>query len=193
MVENTSSWFSWLFSQIEPSDWVNMIAIFASTFIGIVSIIIAVLTLRQNQKMIENSTRPYISVYGTTIKLDTFHFYLIVKNFGASSAIITKFQSNVNLHPYSYLPSINPFSHIIGTCILPGQTFKCPINHVSLLRDHSEIRIKIEYKSEIRSYSDEIILNLEIFRDTPSISSSKGSDDLHTISLAIQDIATRGI
>lgn len=188
-----TSWFSWLFSQIDASDWVSIIAILASTLVGIISIIIAILTLHQNHKMLENSTRPYVSVYGATAKIDTLRFYLVVKNFGTSSAIITKFQPNINLRPYSYLEIVDPFSHILGTSILPGQAFKCPLNHVFLLRDHSKICINIEYKSDLKTYSEKIVLNLEVFKDTPHISSSKDNDDLRTISLAIQDIATRDI
>ena len=40
------------------SDWIEFCGVLVSMFIGIVSIVVAVLTLRQNSKMIAESTRP---------------------------------------------------------------------------------------------------------------------------------------
>ena len=45
------------------SDIIEIIGIIASTTVSIVAIVISLITLKQNNKMIEESTRPVISIY----------------------------------------------------------------------------------------------------------------------------------
>ena len=70
---------------LTTSDVIDLIGIFASLFIGVIAIIISILSLRQNSKMIEESTRPNIQIY--PVFLDDF-FYIIIRNFGNSEAVI---------------------------------------------------------------------------------------------------------
>lgn len=51
-----------MFEFFTISDWIQFIGVMVSFAVGIASIIIAVITLRQNSKMIAESTRPYIVV-----------------------------------------------------------------------------------------------------------------------------------
>ena len=46
------------------TDIIEIIGIIASTTVSIVAIVISVMTLKQNNKMIEESTRPYVVVCG---------------------------------------------------------------------------------------------------------------------------------
>lgn len=73
------------------SDWITLFGILASTVVSIVSVVIAVLTLRQNSKMIHDSTRPYITLYYTTVSGASYRGYFVVKNFGQTGAYITDF------------------------------------------------------------------------------------------------------
>ena len=52
-----------LFSQLTTTDYVQIIGIILSFLIGIIAIVISIATLKQNNKMIEESTRPFICIY----------------------------------------------------------------------------------------------------------------------------------
>ena len=67
---------------------VNIILCILSFILAVISVVTVVITLRQNNKMIEESTRPVISIYTDEINAGNPFFYLIVKNFGKSPAYI---------------------------------------------------------------------------------------------------------
>ena len=67
------------------SDIIEIAGIIASTITSIIAIAISVKTLRQNNKMLEESTRPNIQIY--SIYSDTI-VYIMIKNFGQSSCTI---------------------------------------------------------------------------------------------------------
>lgn len=73
------------------TDWINLTLTIASFALAAISVISVILTLQQNNRMIENSTRPYISLYGESTTFSAFQFYLVIRNFGQSSALITNF------------------------------------------------------------------------------------------------------
>lgn len=56
-----------------------------TVFTAIASVIIANKTLNQNSKMIENSTRPYLVIYGEVVHFQNMGYILILKNCGASA------------------------------------------------------------------------------------------------------------
>ena len=61
---------------MEASDWINMSLSILSFILAAISVITVVLTLRQNNKMIEESSRPYISVYGDETNFSSPQFYI---------------------------------------------------------------------------------------------------------------------
>lgn len=144
-----------------------------TAIVGIASIIIAVLTLRQNNKMIESSTRPVVKVYLTQTYIQAVHHYLILKNFGASSATITKFEfdCDFDLSKISYEDVGKPFSHIVGTELAPSQSIHTSLAviqsklHISEWHKNNEqpltFTIHVEYLSESgKKYSDKSLINL---------------------------------
>lgn len=70
----------------------NIVLCVLSSILVAISVVTVVITLRQNSKMIEESTRSAISIYTGEINTGTPFFYLIIKNFGKSPAYITKFE-----------------------------------------------------------------------------------------------------
>ena len=79
------------FNSLNPSDIIQLFGIIASLITSIVAITISLVTLRQNSKMIEDASRPIISIYGESINPGSPVFYIVIKNFGSSSAYITQF------------------------------------------------------------------------------------------------------
>ena len=49
---------------MQITDWINVILCILSFALAIISVITVIITLRQNNKMIENTRRPYIVIYG---------------------------------------------------------------------------------------------------------------------------------
>ena len=50
-------------AKLSPSDIIQICGIIASLLTSIIAIVISLVTLLQNSKMIENATRPYITIY----------------------------------------------------------------------------------------------------------------------------------
>ena len=73
---------------MDVSTIVNIILCILSFILAVISVVTVVITLRQSNKMIEESTRPVISIYTDEINVGNPFFYLIVKNFGKSPAYI---------------------------------------------------------------------------------------------------------
>lgn len=95
---------------MQISDWINVVLCVLSFFLAVISVVTVVITLRQNQKMIENSTRPYIAISYETICVapNKNNRYIVVKNYGQSAAEIKDvscigLQSTLLLHQFNLL------------------------------------------------------------------------------------------
>ena len=81
--------------------------------------------------MIEESTRPFISVYTDEINAGDPFFYLVVKNFGKSTAYITKFEYDFKFsmdaikirNDRDYLQQLN------NAVLAPGQSRICTLDY----------------------------------------------------------------
>lgn len=70
---------------MNTTDTINLFLASITTVTAIVSIAISIYTLRQNNRMVEESTRPFIVIYFTYV--DSLG-YFIIKNEGNSLAVI---------------------------------------------------------------------------------------------------------
>ena len=86
---------------MQITDWINVILCILSFALAVISVITVIITLRQNNKMIENTTRPYIVIYGKVTNFQNPAYYLIIKNMGQSGAEITNFKCSIDLLKYS--------------------------------------------------------------------------------------------
>ena len=82
---------------MNTSDIIQLIGILISLATSIAAIMISVKSLKQNSKMIEESTRPYISIYGASTYIGSSDYYIVLKNFGQSSATIHEFLYDFDL------------------------------------------------------------------------------------------------
>lgn len=111
------------FKYLTASDWVQLVGIIASLITSIVAIWISVKTLNQNNKMIEDSTRPVISIYSRYLdgKL-----YIITKNFGNSSCTIDYIHSDMNItEEENQGIKGNPFEKAKGATLPPNGQMIC--------------------------------------------------------------------
>lgn len=173
------------------SDLVQMAGILVSLLTGLIAIFISVVTLRQNNRMIENSSRPYVAIYTGITNFQSPSYYIIVKNFGQSGAYITEFFCDYDLSQYSYNENHVPFSHMSGTFLAPGQTFSCNIDPLKLFEDVHPLTFNVKYQFGEKTYKDTFILNVEADADIVHTRACSTNKELSIISYALQDIAEK--
>lgn len=173
------------------SDWINAALAAMSFILALVSIKIAIDTLRQNREMIENATRPYLSIYGAVTNFQGPQYYLVLRNFGQSAALITKFTSSVDLAVCSESKDGVPFEHIVGFTLAPNQAIQVPVDYSKLVQTTQELTITIDYLFGKKRYSETVVINLSAHADYPITRASTNGAELKIISYTLQDIATR--
>lgn len=72
---------------------VNIILSVLSFALAAISVVTVVITLKQNNKMLESNSRPYIVAYLVYQEAPS-HIYLCIKNFGKTSAIVKSLDIN---------------------------------------------------------------------------------------------------
>lgn len=176
---------------LTPSDIIEIISIIASLITSIVAIVISLKALRQNSEMIEESTRPYLSMYISHIFCTDCIDYLVLKNFGNSSAIIKQFECNADLSIGTYDVGRTPFEHIVGQTICPGQSLNVPLRIHKICSQTHSLSFLIEYSSGRKLYKDNIGINLESLSDASIMSADPDGRELEAISRSLQDICEK--
>lgn len=109
------------------SDVIEIVGIITSLITSIVAIAISVKTLKQNSRMIEDSTRPCIQIYPVYINSV---IYIVIKNFGSSEAYIDEITCS---HKFTSKETMDDdlgseiFSRMNGAIFSPGYSIKCPL------------------------------------------------------------------
>lgn len=176
---------------MQISDWINVVLCIMSFVLAVVSVGTVVITLRQNHRMIENATRPYLALYGAITNFQSPQYYLVLRNFGQSSAKITKFTSSVDLSICSDSKVATPFEHIVGFSLAPNQALQVPVEYMKLIQLTQEIVIHLEYSSGENHYSETSVINLAAHADFPISRSATDRAELKIISYTLQDMAIR--
>lgn len=147
------------------SDKIQLALLITTIFIGIFSIVISIFTLRSSNKMIEESTRPYLCIYLQAINSGTLHFYVIIKNFGSSGAKITKFIPEFDLEKLKALDKQKkPFDKIQGTFLAPNQKLYTTIFNIDFKSMPNIMNFEIEYATTSgKTYSDTFTVNKDVF------------------------------
>jgi hypothetical protein len=161
--------------------------------IAVISIVIATLTLVQNSKMIESSKRPYISVYIDTVNVASPYCYVIMKNTGVSSALITDINYPLELLKFGY-GSRDPFANLIGATLAPSQKVFLIIEPKKLHDLYNElprIDFKISYSYGSKNYTEINNLKFDIFSGELSLRASRPNNEMQTISYSLQELIER--
>ena len=171
---------------------VNICLGISSFLLALISVVILIVTIRQNHLMLENESRAYLSVYGDTTNCQGITFYLILKNFGKSNALITSLECDTDLSSFSYIEKLIPFSHMAGCSIAPGQSFKCALKQFPLFTSGIQsINFRISYESNRKKYSEIYCISLSSFSDLIQTNASSSDNELKIISNTLQDINRR--
>lgn len=140
----------------------SLILTIITSLTSVVAIVISLLTLRQNSIMIENSTRPCIGVYGLSVYVRSPSYYIVVKNFGQSSAHIDSFSCDIDLSKISRHNELVPFSNIEGTTMMSGQTYRAAIDFSKVESEKIQLlTFLVSYSSGHHTYRDSISLKID--------------------------------
>lgn len=171
---------------------VNIALCILSFVLAAISVITVVITLRQNNKMIEESTRPTISVYTDEINAGNPFFYLIVKNFGKSTAYITKFEYDFDFTGCYKIKNDKDYLKGLNNAVLaPGQSRICTLDYAKI---NKEVTFTLEYHSEAnRVYSDKFTIDLKAGVSMPYGKVATEGKELRTISYALQEMLQKNL
>ena len=174
------------------SDYINIILCILSFFLAVISVVTVVLTLKQNQKMIENSTRPYVVATGQVTFFQDPAFYLVLKNYGNSGAKIINFDCSIDLSKYSYSNTVTPFANINNTFIAPKQSIVCTLDNRKMARDNVNVfQVEICYSNSIDIYKDICTVNFSAYADNVHTRAATEGKELKIISYTLQDLVEK--
>ena len=143
---------------MDVSTIVNIILCVLSFILAAISVVTVVITLRQNNKMIEESTRPFISVYTDEINAGNPFFYLVIKNFGKSTAYITKFEYDFDFNGCYKIRNDRDYLQQLNNAVLaPGQSRICTLDYQRIDRcviSDSSCRIAARWMSSMVSWTN---------------------------------------
>lgn len=161
-----------------------------SSLIALIAVVISIATLQQNRNMLEESTRPYITVYVTETNFQNSTKYLVVKNFGQTGALITKFKTNPDLLIYSRLPDFRPFGKIENSFLAPDQSHVCNIDFKKA-RENCIVSFEMSYSTKYKTYTDSVTLNLTAESENLTSRASTKDEELAIISYTLQSLVER--
>lgn len=170
-------------------DW-NIIASVLSALVGIISVIIAVLTLQQNNKMIEESTRPYVAIYLGYANFQNSNLYLVIKNFGSTGATIDSFKPSFDIGTISHIESKPLFEGIENSFIAPNQSYRAVID-LHKLKEKTTEEFFIKYSTPFKSYEETFKINFGSYSNIVVTRASTKENELKIISYSLQDIAEK--
>ena len=171
---------------------VNIILCILSFILAVISVVTVIITLRQNNKMIEESTRPIITIYTDEINVGTPIFYLVIKNFGKSAAVITDISYDFDFsNCYRINNGRDYLKELKNAMLAPGQSRVCMLDYKKV---NKEVTFKIEYKSGSgNSYSETINLDLKAGVTMPTSKVNTENKELRTISYALQEMIQKNL
>lgn len=171
---------------------VNVILCVLSFLLAAISVVTVVITLRQNNKMIEESTRPVISVYTDEINAGNPFFYLIVRNFGKSPAYITKFEYDFDFKGCYKIRNDRDYLEGLNNAVLaPGQSRICTLDYAKI---DKEVTFTLEYHSGAKKvYSDKFTIDLKAGVSMPYGKVATEVKELRTISYTLQEMLQKNL
>ena len=173
------------------SDWINIVLCVLSFALAVISVITVVITLKQNNKMIKNSTRPYVVLTCQVTNFQTPALYLVLKNYGNSGAKITSFSPNIDLKQYSFHNDYTPFEMIEGTFIAPNQSIICNLDTKKLVQQNETFEVKIEYTDGINNYCELYPINFKAYMHNIQTRVATKDKELKIISYTLQDLVEK--
>lgn len=169
------------------SDMINLGLAIASFLLATISIVTVIITLLQNKKMIENSTRPYITVmYETITRPAELCRYIVLKNFGQTAAKITAMECTGDTNE----AFLTQFENVEGLTLAPSQRllyFYGGPNTESV----DVVSFKYSYQAGRKIYHEDV--TLQLIAGASVRRSGRTTPDTTSAAYALQEIVERMI
>ena len=177
---------------IDIATRVNIWLCVFSIFLAAISIVTVIITLRQNTKMIEASTRPVISIYPQEINCGDPELYLVIRNFGQSTAYFTRFDYDTNLVGCYRVNSPKDYLREMERSVLaPGQSHICMLDYHKI---PETVEFYVEYKSDVGNlYSSHFCVSVKAGTCMPHGKMCTKDKELKTISYTLQEMLQKSI
>ena len=177
---------------LTPSDIINVVLCILSFILAAISVITVVVTLRQNSKMIESSTRPYLVIYGQVANFQNPSFYLVLKNFGQSAATIHYLNCDQDLKDYAYHTERTPLGCLEGVLVAPQQKILCNLDPQKMVTKNLEkLSFEVKYSSGTKVYTEHYSVSFEAFRQNVQTRAATQDKELKIISYTLQDMVEK--
>lgn len=173
------------------SDKINIFLAVSSLLVAVISIFVSLFTLRQNSKMIENASRPYIVAYSGVVNCQSSQCILVLKNFGNSSAVIKSLKISSSISNYLVFPGKLPFAGIEGLSFAPSQAMRCSLKYPKFDSGIKPIEISIEYTASKKHYFETFTINPAAENSNCITRASTENKELRNISYSLQDITEK--
>lgn len=164
----------------------------SSFVLAVISVITVIVSIRQNNRMLEASTRPNITVYFDYSQMGEPIGYFVIKNFGNSSGKITSLTYNeiVKMQPTNLCDVTNVLNGMIGNSVAPSQKFMIPIKLSESPDGISTFDITyLDSSKNKKPYTEHIEINIKQYG---KLSKSRiAYKDDKALSYPLQEIAER--
>ncbi len=175
---------------MNSSDIIGLISIAVGTITSIVSIYIAVKSLKQTNKSIIDANRSDVVVYSDYIQVDSKRMnYLIIKNFGRTSAVI----DSVEFSNDDFYAKHKPFYNLSNCSIAPNQSYSSRVLYKK--NPYISFEVTIKYHDNIASYNKTFPINTEaIAKQLVNLTTSSNQGTLEkTISTIGQEFLRKNL
>ena len=118
-------------------------------------------------------------------------FYIVIKNFGSSSAYITQFEYDFDFNS-AYLADKGKdyLKDLTNSVIAPGQSRICALEYSALDRP---ITFKLSYSSGVKTYHDEMTVDLRAGASMLTSKTATEGKELRTISYSLQEMLQKNL
>ena len=142
--------------ELAISDIIQVAGIIVALILGVISIIISVVSLRQNANIIKESNKAQIEIFPFKIYGDIIP-RIKIQNFGASTGIISDVKTVPEMPTENII--VNPFEFYKGLSLAPNQSFttvfckedmaNVPIGEFDIILTYNTLGDKVESKFHI--------------------------------------------
>ena len=174
-----------MINQLNISDQIQLVSATVSTLIAVISIIIAIATLRQTNKITEEANRPYLAIYLETVQVTSAVVtYIVLKNFGSTGALIDSITyESEGVSKYGIDSLIKLSNHFIAPnqAISSGCYFEKP---------YMPFTFTLKYSNGKKKYSEKFIVNPDAISELQFSKALISSSDnlMSVISKSAQEI-----
>ena len=183
---------------MELSDQIQFALLIVTSLTSIISIFISVATLRQNNKMIEESSKASIIFYVEHIRYSN-KFFLTIKNFGNSAGLLLDIKINPNLD-YSRIPGYEMEHPLLtdskNVLLAPNQKISSWFSFADYPDKEFDVELRFKTLDKICTYKYKIDLNYSQSIERLTKWRFDDSDDTHKqvlyyINDSIQEVAEK--